>query len=78
MKNLSKKAKLSLLALLLSLFILQIQSEIRSDVVTAGTFLGTGTEVKESECILGVKVLTKQAKLFGFNLGDSWTETESC
>jgi|GEM_PF-4227530 hypothetical protein len=78
MKKLSKKTKLSLFALLLTLFLLDLQTEKRSDIITAGTFLGTGVEVIEGECTLGVRVVTKQAKLFGINLGDSWTETEAC
>jgi hypothetical protein len=59
MKKLSTKSKIGLFALVLSMLVIDMQTEFSGDIVTAGTFLGTGVEVTEGTCVMGAQTTYK-------------------
>lgn len=53
------------------------KSDMQTNALQAGTFLGTGVEVMEGPCIENpggdnYRLITKKVVIFGVQVGDSW------
>jgi hypothetical protein len=54
------------------------KSDMQTNALQAGTFLGTGVKVEKSPCFMGTQVVTRTVVIFGVQVGDSWQTEESC